>query len=148
MKGSSSTIPSNNYFSIVVTGIQSSIKHSRNKFFDFLLQIDINSFFINPTDKAEIKNIWSLDPLKYIGPSIIPTKILKLLSNDISTQFGELCNLSFSECVFLSQSFPYENHCECYKKLASSLWPVQFTLTPIFFLYIHSPLLLENKKLL
>ena len=45
------------------------------------------------------------------------------------------------------QPFPYENHCKCYKKLASRLWPVLFTLTD-FFLYKHSPLLLENKKLL
>ena len=43
------------------------------------------------------------------------------------------------------QSFPYENHCECYKKLASRSWPVLFTLT-YFFLYMHSPLLLENGK--
>ena len=29
----------------------------------------------------------------------------------------------------LAQSFPYENYCECYKKLASRSWPVLFTLT-------------------
>ena len=93
----------NNYFSNVATGIKSSIKYSRNKFFDFLPQININSFFINPTDKTEIKNIiLSLDPLRSIGPNSIPTKILKLLSNDISTQFAELFNLSFSEGVFPS----------------------------------------------
>ena len=51
----------------VATGIQSSIKHSRNRFFNFLPQIDINSFFINPANKTEIKNIiLSLDPLKSI----------------------------------------------------------------------------------
>ena len=78
----------------MATGIKSSIKYSRNNFFDFLTQIDINFFFINPTDKTEIKNIiLSLDPLKSIGPNSIPTKILKLLSNDISTQFAELFNL-------------------------------------------------------
>ena len=92
-----------NYFSNVATGIKFSIKYSRNKFFDFLPQININSFFINPTDKTEIKNIiLSLDPLRSIGPNSIPTKILKLLSNDISTQFAELFNLSFSEGVFPS----------------------------------------------
>ena len=67
-----------------MTGVQSSIKHSRNKFFDLLLQIDINFFFINPTNKTEIKNIiLSIDPLKSISLNSIPTKILKLLSNDI-----------------------------------------------------------------
>ena len=65
--------------------------------------MDINSFFINPTDKTEIKSIiLSLEPLKSIGPNLIPTKILKLLSNDISTQFAELFNLSFCEGVFPS----------------------------------------------
>ena len=37
--------------------------------------------------------------------------------------------------------FSRENHCECYRKLASRLWPILFTLT-YFFLYIHSPILL------
>ena len=32
----------------------------------------------------------------------------------------------------LIQSFPYKNHCECYKKLASRSWPVLFTLNLIF----------------
>ena len=50
----------NNYFFNVVTGIQSSIKHSRNKLFDFLPQTDIKSFLINPTDKLEIENIFCL----------------------------------------------------------------------------------------
>ena len=49
-----------NYFSNVATGIKSSIKYSRNKLFYFLTQININSFFINPTDKTEIKNIFCL----------------------------------------------------------------------------------------
>ena len=84
MKDSSFTIPSTinedersttnfkyiafkNWFSNVATGIQSFIKHSRNKFFNFLPQIDRNSFFINPASKTEIKNITlSLDPLKSI----------------------------------------------------------------------------------
>ena len=87
----------------MATGIKSSIKYSRNKFFGFLPQININSFSINPTDKTEIKNfILSLDPLRSIAPNSIPKKILKLLSNDISTQFADLFNLSFSEGVFPS----------------------------------------------
>ena len=91
-----------NYFSKVANGIRSSIKHSRNKFFDFLPQIDINSFFMNSTDKNETKNILSYDSLKSIGSNSIPTKILKLLSKDVSTLFTELLNLSFSESVFAS----------------------------------------------
>ena len=42
---------------------------------------------MTPTDKYEIINIISsLDPNKSTGPNSIPTKILKLLKNDISTQ--------------------------------------------------------------
>ena len=94
LKDSSSTVPStiiednisltnpkdiadafNNYFSNVATGIKSSIKYSRNKFFDFLPQININSFFINPTDKTEIKNIiLSLDPLNLLVQTVSQQK--------------------------------------------------------------------------
>ena len=82
---------------------KSSIKYSRNKFSDFLPPVNINFFFINPNNKIEIKNIiLSLDPLKSIGPNSIPTKILKLLGDDISTQFAAFFNLSFSEGVFPS----------------------------------------------
>ena len=51
------------------------------------------------------------------------------------------------DCIGL---FHMTNHCKCYKKLELKLWLVLFTLT-YFFLYIqyiHSPLLLKNKKLL
>ena len=44
--------------------------------------------------------ILSLNPSKVIGPNSIPTKILKLLINDKSTQVTELFNLSFSHGVF------------------------------------------------
>ena len=101
----------NNYFFNVATCIESSIKYSRNKlFFDLLLQIDKNSFSTNPTDTTEIKNIiLSLDHLKSIDPNSISTKILKLLRNDISTQFAELFNHSFSEGVFPSILKRYSN---------------------------------------
>ena len=42
----------------------------------------------------------SLNPSKAIGPNSIPTKILKLLINDVSSQLTELFNLSFSRGVF------------------------------------------------
>ena len=46
----------------------------------------IEFFFLNPTDEIEIKNILSLNPSKAIGPNKIPTKILRLLINDVSSQ--------------------------------------------------------------
>ena len=57
----------------------------------------MNSFFLNPTDEIKVKNIiLSLIPSKAIGPNGIPTKILKLLINDVSSQLNELFNLYFS----------------------------------------------------
>ena len=44
----------NKYLANISSTIQSTIKFSRNKFKDFLPDIDINSFFINPVDKIEI----------------------------------------------------------------------------------------------
>ena len=45
-----------------------------------------------------------------------------------------------SQLPYQCQSIPCENHCECYKKLASRLWPVLFTLT-YFFSYTYTLLL-------
>ena len=60
-------------------------------------------FFLSCTDKYEIINIISsLDRNKATGPNNIPTKILKLLINDISTQLSDIFNVSFSTGVFPS----------------------------------------------
>ena len=57
---------------------------------------------MTPSDKYEIINIISsLDPNKSTGPNSIPTKILKLLKNDIS-QLSDIFNVSFSTGVFPS----------------------------------------------
>ena len=37
-----------------------------------------------------------------------------------------------------NQSFPYENHCKCYKKLTSRLWLVLSTLTHFFLVHTLS----------
>ena len=50
----------NNYFLNVAIDIKSSIKYSRNKFFDVLPQIDINSFFINATGTTDLKELFCL----------------------------------------------------------------------------------------
>ena len=60
----------NKYFVNVATDIQSSIRYSKNNFHDFLHPININSFFLNPTDEIEVKNIiLSLNPSRAIGPN-------------------------------------------------------------------------------
>ena len=71
-------------------------------FHDFLPPINVNSFFPNPSDETDVKNILLfLNPSKDISPNSIPTKTLKLLINEFSSQLTELFNLSFSR-VFLS----------------------------------------------
>ena len=61
------------------------------------------SFFVRPADKTETENvISSLDSNKSVGPNSIPTKILKLLKNYISSQLYEIFNISFSAGVFPS----------------------------------------------
>ena len=61
------------------------------------------SFFLSPNGKTEIENfISSLDSNKSAGPNSIPTNILKLLKNDISSYLSETFNISFSSGVFPS----------------------------------------------
>ena len=90
----------NKYFVNLASDIQSSIRYSKSNFDDFLSPININYVFLNPTGEIEVKNIISLNPSKAIGPNSIPTKILRLLINDVSSQLTELINLSFSCGVF------------------------------------------------
>ena len=92
----------NNYFSSIAGKTKLNISFF-NIFLTFLRIDLIFSFFISPTDKSEIENIIpSLDSNKSVGPNSIPTKILKLLKNDISSQLSEIFNISFSSGVFPS----------------------------------------------
>ena len=88
----------NRYFN-VATYIQSFIRYCKNNFCDILSPININSFFLNPTNEIEVKNILSLNSSKALGLNSILTKILKLLVNVLS-QLTELFNRSFSRSVF------------------------------------------------
>ena len=93
----------NNYFSSIAGKTKLNISFSHKHFSDFLKNRSNISFFISPTDKSEIENIISsLDSNKSVGPNSIPTKILKLLKNDISSQLSEIFNISFSSGVFPS----------------------------------------------
>ena len=93
----------NNYFSSIASKTKLNISFSHKHFSDFLKNRSNISFFVSPTDKTEIENvISSLDSNKSVGPNSIPTKILKLLKNDISSQLSEIFNISFSSVVFPS----------------------------------------------
>ena len=87
----------NIYFSSIATKTKLNISFSHKHFLDFLKNRSNISFFVSPTDKTEIEDvILSLDSNKSIGPNSIPTKILKLLKDDISSQLSEIFNISFS----------------------------------------------------
>ena len=59
------------------------------------------SLFLSPTNILEIQYIISsTDSNKSVGPNSIPTKKLKLLTNDISSQLVDIFNISFSTGVF------------------------------------------------
>ena len=91
-----------NYFAKVAIYIQSSIRFFKKKY-DYLPPLNIETFFITPTDSTEVSNIISsLNHDKSDGPNSIPIKILKLLNKDISDQLAILFDQSFSSGIFPS----------------------------------------------
>ena len=92
-----------NYFAKLSIDIQSSIRFSNKKYYDYLPPLNIESFFLTPTDSTEVSNIiFSLNQNKSDGPNSIPIKILKLLNKDISDQLAILFTQSFSSGIFPS----------------------------------------------
>ena len=92
----------NNYFAKVAIDIQSPIRFSKKKY-DYLLSLNIESFFLTPTDSTKVSNIiFSLNQNKSDGPNSIHIKILKLLNKDISDQLAILLNQSFPSVIFPS----------------------------------------------
>ena len=93
----------NDYFSSIAEKTKANIKFSNKSFQDFLHHPNADSLFITPTDAHEVNLIISsLNSDKSTGPNSLPTKILKLLKNDISTHLADIFNLSFSSGVFPS----------------------------------------------
>ena len=93
----------NNYFAKVAINIQSSIRFSKKKYYHYLPPLNIESFYLTPTDSTEVSNIiFSLNQNKSDGPNSIPIKILKLLNKDISDQLAILFDQSFSSGIFPS----------------------------------------------
>ena len=91
----------NNYFSTIGEKTQAKIKHSHKKYTDYLSNENLDTFFLSPTNKEEVKFILSsLDINKSTGPYSIPSKVLNMLKNDISEQLADLFNLSFTTGTF------------------------------------------------
>ena len=47
----------NNYFAKVAIDTQSSIRFSKKKYYDYLPPLNMESFFITPTDSTDVSNI-------------------------------------------------------------------------------------------
>ena len=90
----------NDYFSLIAEKTKANIKFPNKLFQDLLHHVNAESLFITPTDAHEVNLIMSsLNSDKCSGPNSLPTKILKLLKNDISTHLAGIFNLSFSSGV-------------------------------------------------
>ena len=93
----------NNYLAKVAIDIQSYIRFSKKKYYDYLPPLNIESFFITLTDSTDVSNIISsLNKDKIDGPNSIPIKILKLFNKDLSDQLAILFNQSLSSWIFPS----------------------------------------------
>ena len=93
----------NNFFTSIAAKTKESINYSHKHIFNFVRNRSEDSFVLSPTDKYEIINIISsLNSNKPTGPISLPTKILKLLKNDIYTQLSNIFSISFSTGVFPS----------------------------------------------
>ena len=93
----------NSFFSSVAESVRSKIPKSDKHFSEFLQNQNPDSFFLAPVTPDEVsKLIQSLSPSKSSGPISIPTKILKLLSTEISNPLSSLVNVSFQTGIFPS----------------------------------------------
>ena len=91
----------NDYFSLIAEKTKANIKFSSKSFQDFLHHPNADSLFITPADAHEVNLIISsLNSDKSTGPNSLPTKIIKLLKNDISAHLADIFNLPFSSGVF------------------------------------------------
>ena len=91
----------NNDFSSTGKITQSKIMFSNKNYTDYLHDENFSFFFITPADSEEVITIISsLSDKKSSGPNSIPTRILKLLKKDISTQLVDIFKISFSWRIY------------------------------------------------
>ena len=104
-KGMANTF--NEFFTDVGPNLDNEIpKNPRNPIIYVTNRI-LDSFLIAPTTPNEISDIiGALDDTKSSGRCSIPTKFLKMATEDIFVTFSEICNSSFEEGFF-----PEKNKC-------------------------------------
>ena len=87
----------NDFFTSIAGNIQSSIHSSHTNYTKYLKSPNLHSIFISPTDTHEISLLISkMNKCKATGPNSIPTPVLQILNEKISTVLSKLFNLSFS----------------------------------------------------
>ena len=125
------------------------VRFSNKSFDEFLQHPNKNSFFLRATSSDEITNLISLDECKSVG---LPTKILRLLKNDISLQLTNIFNLSFSTGVFLYSTGLFPIHKKESKLKCSNYRPISLlsNLDKIMEKLIHNKIyeFLEKYKLI
>ena len=91
----------NSFFCSVAAEVQSEVPFSYKTFFECLPSPNQDCFFISSCTKEEIIEITSnVKPKKLAGPNSIRTKILRLLTNDISEHLSVIFNISFATGIF------------------------------------------------
>ena len=91
----------NNYFVNIAGKIDSEIPRTRKSPLDYLGDKLEKSFFISPTNSAEVEGIIAqLKNMKSVGPYSIPCNLLKMLCHSVSPILATLINESFSSGIF------------------------------------------------
>ena len=91
----------NSFFCSVAAEVQSEVPFSYKTFSEYLPPPNQESFFISPCTKEEIiEIILGFKQKKLAGPNSIPTKILRLLTDDISEHFSIIFNTSLATGIF------------------------------------------------
>ena len=91
----------NNFFTSIGKKLQKNIPPTKKHFSSFLKNPNNLTFFITPTTVEEVNDLISdLKASKSIGPSSLPTKIMKQLNYIIASPLAELINKSFQNGIF------------------------------------------------
>ena len=94
----------NSFFCSVAAEVQSKVPFSYKRFSEYLPPPNQDSFFMSLCTKEEIiEIISSFKPKKSAGPNSIPTKILTLLTDDISEHLSIIFNILFATGIFLEK---------------------------------------------
>ena len=92
---------SNNFFTSMSTNLQKKIPPTKKTFTNYLKKPNFVNFIMAPTTSDEISDlIHNLKSNKSVGPSSIPTKILKISKEIISLPLSPLINYSISKGSF------------------------------------------------